>query len=355
MASKYERLAQLLREELARLRAAGTTRMPSEAEIVQKYGVSRQTVRHALTLLEEEGLIEKRRGSGTYLKASEVTRSTQIAVVASYMNDYIFPNLLRDVQAVLASENYSVAVYATGNSVYEERKILQRLLQEPVAGILVEGAKTALPNPNLDLYERLVQQHTPMVFLHGVYPDLANAVCIGDDNFGGGYQLARHLIELGHQKIAGIFKSDDIQGPLRYQGCISALRDADMLQPDNQYFWYTTEDRLRLVEERNSELLRRFVQENARTCTAVVCYNDEIAFYLIKELLQAGIRVPEDMAVVSFDNSYYSELSTIPITSLGHESHAVGRAAASGLLNMLRGQPSDSQQLPWQLHRRESS
>ena len=59
MASKYERLAQLLREELARLRAAGTTRMPSEAEIVQKYGVSRQTVRHALTLLEEEGLIEK--------------------------------------------------------------------------------------------------------------------------------------------------------------------------------------------------------------------------------------------------------------------------------------------------------
>ena len=140
-----------------------------------------------------------------------------------------------------------------------------------------------------------------------------------------------------------------------YRGCISALRDADMLQPDSQYLWYTTEDRWRLVEERNPELLRRFIQESARDCTAMVCYNDEIAFYVIKELLQMDIRVPGDMAVVSFDNSYYSELSTIPITSLGHESHAVGRTAACGLLNMLRGQPCVSQQLPWQLHRRESS
>ena len=355
MASKYERLAQLLREELPRLRAAGMSRIPSEAEIVQQYGVSRQTVRHALALLEEEGLIEKRRGSGTYLKLGEGACSTQIAVVASYINDYIFPNLLRDVQAVLSSENYSVAVYATGNSVYEERRILQRLLREPVAGVLAEGVKTALPNPNLDLYEQLLRQRTPMVFLHGAYPDLTNAVCIGDDNFGGGYQLTRHLIELGHRNIAGIFKSDDIQGLQRYQGCMAALRDADILQPDTQFHWYTTEDRWRLVEERNPELLQRFLQDNSRSCTAVICYNDEIAFYLIKELLRAGRRVPEDMAVVSFDNSYYSELSTIPITSLGHESHAVGRAAACGLLNMLRGQPCQSQQLPWNLFRRESS
>ena len=354
MASKYERLAQLLREELPRLRAAGTTRMPSEADIVQQYGVSRQTVRHALTLLEAEGLIEKRRGSGTYLREGEGVHSTQIAVVASYINDYIFPNLLRDVQAVLANENYSVAVYATGNSVCEERKLLQRLLREPVAGILMEGVKTALPNPNLDLYEQLLRQHTPMVFLHGAYPDLTDAVCIGDDNFGGGYQLTRHLIEQGHTRIGGIFKSDDIQGLRRYQGCMAALRDADMLQPDSQFHWYTTGDRWRLVEERDTELLQRFLQENSRNCTAVVCYNDEIAFYLIKELLQMGRRVPEDLAVVSFDNSYYSELSTIPITSLGHTSHAIGRTAASGLLDMLRGQPCQSQQLPWQLYRRES-
>ena len=353
MASKYERLAQLLRDELPRLRAAGTARMPSEAEIVQQYGVSRQTVRHALTLLEADGLIEKRRGSGTYLKEGEGVHSTQIAVVASYVNDYIFPNLLRDVQAVLANENYSVAVYATGNSVFEERKLLQRLLREPVAGILIEGVKTALPNPNLDLYEQL-RRNTPMVFLHGVYSDLADAVCIGDDNVGGGYQLTRHLLEQGHTQIAGIFKSDDIQGLRRYQGCMAALRDADLLQPDSHFHWYTTDDRWRLVEQRDPELLQRFLQQVSRDCTAVVCYNDEIAFYLIKELLRMGRRVPEDMAVVSFDNSYYSELSTIPITSLGHASHAVGRTAASGLLDMLRGQPCRSRRLPWELYRRES-
>lgn len=354
MAAKYERLAQRLREELPRLRAAGTTRMPSESEIVREYGVSRQTVRHALLLLEEEGLIEKRRGSGTYLKTSGGAWSTQIAVVASYVNDYIFPNLLRDIQAVLANENYSVAVYATANSVFEERKLLQRLLREPVAGVLMEGVKTALPNPNLDLYEQLLRQNIPIVFLHGAYPDLAGAVCIGDDNYGGGYQLTRHLIEQGHTHIGGIFKSDDIQGLRRYEGCMAALRDADLLQPDSQFNWFTTGDRWRLVEERDMELLQYMLHENCRNCSAIICYNDEIAYYLIKELLGMGYRVPEDMAVVSFDNSYYSELSTIPITSLGHASHAVGRTAASGLLSMLRGQDCASQMLPWQLYCRES-
>ena len=281
MASKYVQLAQLLRGEMLRLQAAGVSRMPSEAEIVHQYNVSRQTVRHALALLDADGLIEKRRGSGTYLKLGGSIRSTQIAVVASYINDYIFPNLLRDVQAVLSSENYSVAVYATGNSVFEERKLLQKLLQEPVAGILVEGVKTALPNPNLDLYEQLLHQYTPMVFLHGAYPDLSDAICIGDDNFGGGYQLTRYLIEQGHTQIAGIFKSDDIQGLQRYQGCMAALRDADMIQPDVQFHWYTTKDRWHLLEDRNSEFLQQFLQDNGHTCTAVICYNDEIAFYLV--------------------------------------------------------------------------
>ena len=54
-----------------------------------------------------------------------------------------------------------------------------------------------------------------MIFLHGCYRELAGSVCVSDDNFGGGYMLARHLITRGHTRIAGIFKSDDIQGHQR--------------------------------------------------------------------------------------------------------------------------------------------
>ena len=97
-----------------------------------------------------------------------------------------------------------------------------------MGGLIVEGSKTALPNPNLDLYEKLDLAGIPVVFIHGSYGALPGAVCVSDDNFGGGYQLARHLIARGHTKIAGIFKSDDIQGHQRYLGYLTAMRDAGL-------------------------------------------------------------------------------------------------------------------------------
>ena len=89
-------------------------------------------------------------------------------------------------------------------------------------------------------------------------------------------------------------------------------------------------------------------------CSAVVCYNDEIAFHLIRTLLRAGMRVPEDVAVVSFDNSYYSTFGPVSITSAGHAPHAMGSAAAENLLSQIRRQPCRSISLPWTLFRRQS-
>lgn len=354
MAAKYIRIANLLRSEIPKLRAAGVQKLPPESAIMAQQNVSRQTVRQALAILADEGLIEKRRGSGTYISGSHST-SIQIAVIASYLSDYIFPTLLRDVQAVLAYEGYTVSVYATENSIAEERKILQRLLREPVAGILIEGVRTALPNPNLDLYEQIQQQQIPLVFLHGVYPDLHGAICVSDDNCSGGYQLVRHLINRGHTQIAGIFKCDDAQGHARYRGSVNALRDASLLSSDKHFLWYTTDDRQQLIEGRDMTLLRRFLEHHLHPCTAVVCYNDEIAYYLIKLLQERGLRVPQDVAVVSFDNSYYSDLSAVRITSLGHAPHAVGHTAAYRLLDLIRGRRAKSEAIAWELHERESS
>lgn len=353
LALKYVRLAAQLREELPHLRAQGVRKLPSESAMMQRYGVSRQTVRQALELLVEDGLVEKRHGSGTYL-CSGAPGLNQIALVATSLSDYIFPGLLRDIRAVLSSEDYAVTVYASGNSSYQERQILQRLLRQPAAGVLIEGSRTALPTPNLDLYEQLRKNGVPLVFLHGAYRELTDAVCIGDDNYTGGYQLIRHLTERGHERIAGIFKSDDVQGVLRYSGCTQALRDAGLLQPDRHFFWFNTEERQQLLEEKNTDFLRRFCAEHLRPCTAAVCYNDEIAYYLIQVLAESGLRVPGDVAVVSFDNSYYSRLSAVPITSLGHEEHAVGHTAANTLLRMIRGERCESAALPWQLYCRES-
>lgn len=351
---KYKVLADQLREELLHGGQEGH-KLPTEQELCLRYHMSRQTVRHALQLLTEEGLIQKRQGSGSYATGKSTNAaSRQIAVVTSFLDDYIFPTILHDAQNVFSREGYSTLVYATENQVSTEREILQRLLEHPVSGILVEGSKTALPSPNEDLYQRLRQTGTPMLFLHGAFAELAGIPCISDDNYGGGYQLASYLIARGHRHIGGIFKSDDVQGPQRYHGCITAIRDASLPIFDRGFRWYDTEDRLEMLQEKHSYLLRRFLTERIGPATAVICYNDEIAHLLIQELLDMGKRVPEDMAVVSFDNSYYSQIGPIHITSLRHR-EKMGRAAAEQLIHILRGGAGRSRALEWDLVERASS
>ena len=356
MAPKYMLLADRLREELFSQDRKGGYKLPTEAELTRRFRVSRQTVRHALRVLTEEGVVESRRGSGTYATGmTSNAASRQVAVVSSFLDDYIFPTILHDAQNVFAGYGYSTLVYATENQVSREREILLKLLEQPVAGILVEGSKTALPSPNSDLYRRLRASGVPMVFLHAAYAELPGIPCISDDNYGGGYQLARYLIGKDHRRIGGIFKSDDVQGPQRYHGCVSAIRDHGFPISDRRFCWYDTQDRLEMLEQRESLLLRRFLTERLSDVTAVICYNDEVAFHLIRTLLSIGKQVPKDVAVVSFDNSYYSQIGPVHITSLRHRQSRMGRAAAEELIGILHGQEGASHALDWELMERGSS
>ena len=87
----------------------------------------------------------------------------------------------------------------------------------------------------------------------------------------------------------------------------------------------------------------------------MVCYNDQVAYPLLDLLLTKHISVPEQMAVVSFDNSYFSNFSSRRITSLSHGENNVGRIAAETLMRIFEGKEVSSQQVPWDLVEKESS
>ena len=113
--------------------------------------------------------------------------------------------------------------------------------------------------------------------------------------------------------------------------------------------WYTTETKENLFDK--PEEVLKHLGDN----TAVVCYNDEVAFGLVKCLLSAGKRIPEDVAVVSFDNSALSRISQVPITSLSYEDRNIGRIAAQKLVDILNGKQVSSEVLPWTFIQKESS
>ncbi|MCD8007348.1 MAG: GntR family transcriptional regulator, partial [Clostridiales bacterium] len=109
--------------------------LPTEREIMERFSVSRQTVRQALSILVTDGLIEKRQGSGSHILEPQATRQNKgVAIVTTYINDYIFPTILRDVENVLSRKNYATMIFATENKVGGERDVLTALLRRPLVG-----------------------------------------------------------------------------------------------------------------------------------------------------------------------------------------------------------------------------
>lgn len=359
MVPKYQQLAQELREQILTGKYASVDLLPTEKAFTEEYQVSRQTVRQALSLLVQDGLIEKRQGSGSHILHSAPSTVSvaprSIAVLTTYISDYIFPGLLREAESVLSKSNCTTLLFASRNQISTERRILTTLLDlTQLDGLLIEGTKTGLPNPNLDLYQKLLDRGIPMVFMHGCYDKLPGTCSVLDDNYGGGYMLVKYLFQKGHRNIAGIFKSDDLQGHERYAGYADALRDLGLLLQDDKVLWYTTEDKDRLLAGQALEFTSHVLQALSG-CSAVVCYNDELAIRLITSLRGQGVEIPKDLAVVSFDNSQYSELSPVRITSLSHGANKVGRIAAEMLLKLLDGESCQSEVMPWVLVEKESS
>ncbi|MBQ9032084.1 MAG: GntR family transcriptional regulator [Parasporobacterium sp.] len=359
---KYKQIADTLRSGIQNGSYKQT--LPTEQQLCEQFQVSRQTIRQALAVLQSEKLIERRQGSGSYIRetaeesserlsAATPAERLSIAVVTTYISDYIFPGILREIESELAANNSTPLLFATQNQVATERRILNTLLEMDVLdGVLVEGTKTGFPNPNLDLYQKLIDRDIPLVFFHGNYPELKDTLSVLDDNFAGGEMLVDYLYQKGHRAIAGIFKSDDIQGHQRYAGYAAGLHKYGLPFDDSHVLWYDTELKRRIFEHYFDPDITSQVIGG---CSAVICYNDEIAAHVVTGLTQSGIAVPEKMAVVSFDNSHYSELSVPRITSLSHGENNVGRQAARTLIRLIRREPCQSLLVPWVLTEKESS
>lgn len=342
MAAKYKILAEDLRSLLKNPTFDPSGRLPTEQELGNTYHVSRQTVRQALSLLVEEGLIEKRQGSGTYRSASlslSASASRTIAILTPYLHKYSFSELLRDLQTQFSDAGFNTRVYSTENYLMRERTILESLLAAPPRGFLICTTHSSLPNPNADLYQRLLSSGTKAVFLGRRYDALPEIPQVCADDYAGGYALVSWLIQEHHTHIGGIFRSDTQSGIDRFSGCIAALRDQKLPFEDPHFFWYDTILYDRSDSRPDPQVLEPFLSMQAVDCTALICQDDELACLSIQTLQRMNIRVPQDFSVVTFERSAFSRLSPIPLASLTAGSGKLWKMAASSLLSMIRGLP----------------
>lgn len=329
---KYLILADSLRADILNGTYNKGQKLPSENELSQKLGFSRQTVRQAMDTLDKDGLLERKQGSGTYVAFKEHEKrnpTKNMGIISTYTDSYIFPSIINGIDKVLREKGYMMQLSLTHNQVENEARALKMLLEKNVDGLIIEPTKSGLPNLNLDLYRRIKQRNIPVVFFNAHYPDLDfQYVCMNDRL--AGYKAARCLIDAGHKEIAGIFKSDDRQGQLRYKGFMEALSEAGLDTKPARVIWFVTEDIPYLAEDISR------ITRVLRNCTGLVCYNDQTAFAVMPPLIKKGYAIPDDLSVIGIDNAEIAAFCEVPLTSLAHPMDKLGQAAAQSILKLIQ-------------------
>ena len=353
--AKYEEIVDWITEKIENGELSAGDKIYSENRLVSIFKVSRQTVRHAISVLGDKGLVVSIRGSGTYVKDSrrginKKRRTMRIAIMMTYVDEYIFTGIINEMERILSKAEYSLQIAFTHNAVERERNILKNFIHEDVIdGVIAETTKSGLPNPNLELYRELKRKGIPVVFINSSYPELS-AVHVSMDDFWAGKTAAEHLRECGHRKIGGIFKLDDGQGHKRYAGYVAALMEHDIKIRSENISWIDTRG-LREMEQEGESYLRRL-----KDCTACVCYNDEVAVKLVNICKINGISIPGELSVVGIDNSDLAGYCDVPLTSVNNPVDELAGNAARIMLALLGSEKvSDSVELRSKLVVRKST
>lgn len=332
-APKYVELAKWINDQIQNKELRAGQKMYSENELREMFGVSRQTVRRAIGLLEQQGILRSVRGSGTYVndnRQTNLAKKMRVSVITTYVDGYIFPRMIQGIENVLVDSGYSVQIAFTNNQHGREKTILEDILsRDEVSGIITETTKSAIPNPNLNLYREVMKRRIPIIFLNSFYPEL-QIPHVSLNDYMVGRKMTKYLIDMGHTKIAGIFKLDDLQGRLRYSGFADAMYDAGLDIKDQNILWLDTEDTSQIGKQASRIL------ERSKDCTALFCYNDLVAYGVLDVFKKAGIRVPQDISLASVDNANLATMSEIGITTAPHPMEQLGKKASETLLRMIR-------------------
>lgn len=168
-----------------------------------------------------------------------------------------------------------------------------------------------------------------MILFNSYYPML-NIPHVSINDRMAGKKATRHLIDMGHRIIGGIFKLDDGQGHQRYMGYLDAMNEAGLKTDDRHILWVDTEDL------KHMEYIREKIMRRLKGCTGVFCYNDEAAFGVMEILKNELVAVPDNISIVSVDDSELAVLGDVKLTTVRHPMEGLGEKTAENLMKMIK-------------------
>ncbi|MDW8104181.1 MAG: GntR family transcriptional regulator [Armatimonadota bacterium] len=351
----YKQIYQTLKAEISDGHYPPGSQLPTEMEIVHRFGVSRATVRHALELLRREGWVVRIPAKGTFVRQHEPPAAMPklIALLALDVQLDFFGKIIRGAEQEAAAHGYKLLVRSTDNDAEKERQCLVEL-QSHVSGFVIAPATG---NQNHAHYGQLLVQGVPFVFVDRYLPEF-NVDTVTSDNVQGGYLATRHLLELGHRRIGVISARKATTCHERLRGYQQALEEFGV--PYDPALVAHAMGRRR--DGWDEYLHQGRVQAQAllqlpQPPTALFAMNDLLAVGALRYLREQGIRVPEEIAIVGYDGMELSDLVSPSLTTVEQQSLRMGAEAVRLLVRRMRDRevPAQHVVLPVNLRVRAST
>jgi GntR family transcriptional regulator, arabinose operon transcriptional repressor len=314
---KYQRI----RTQLVSNIRSGTyqtgDKLPSENDLADSYGASRSTIIRALRAVEEQGLIERRQGSGSFVtrKALQpIGRSAPIGLIKTVQSGRYADSIVDQIQnrlSLLLQHRGSALIVHAIDKTDDPATAAQNILQQNVAGIfLVPMPLDHSTQTNQQLTQAIAGNGRPIVLLDtdvAPPPQRSQFDLVGVDNRRCGYLLTEHLLKLGLKRILFLgIKPAPSTVAERQLGYREAMQDHG-IQPTAEWICETAADDV--SESLVTEMLRQEPE-------GVVCKSDEFAALLMHKLAAMGVKVPQDIKIVGFDDRPIASLLPVTLTTI---------------------------------------
>lgn len=309
--------------------------LPTEIELARQFNVSRITSRRALIEMEKDGWILRSRGKGSsvkprnpepvYIDALGGVKNVVAMVIPHQDENQRLMDYVLGAADQLASRGFSLCIHTYKGKPDRERELLATLPASGVRGIIYYPVNV---NAHLELLNTLHMNDYPIVTIDK-YFDLSVSHVVSD-NFNGAYQVASHLIGLGHSRIAFVSRhslesASTIKN--RFCGYCEALKD-NGLDIDSDIVDINFKERFAEFAQRADfykDMAERLLRQEV---TAIQVVNDASAVHIIKACVEMGVNVPGQLSIAGFDDIEISRHLDIPLTTVAQDFRGIGRRAA---------------------------
>ncbi|MER7951546.1 substrate-binding domain-containing protein [Streptomyces sp. NPDC096079] len=306
------------------------SKLPTERALATETGLSVTTVRRAYEDLVALGLVERRQGAGTFAAHRPERALADRRIVGVLVPDttFYYPRVLQGIEKELAAAGARLVLACSHYDPAEEDAAVERLLSAGVHGLLLVPSLHTATDPGRRA-EELLALPVPAVLVerrlaaHGP-GDPTEHVCT--DHEGGAYDAVRHLRALGHERLGLVARTDAPTTAPIESGFARALGDLGLPAAT-----YERDVMARWDPDRADRALAGLRDGGA---TAALCFGDREAALLLGAARRAGLRVPEDLALISYDNEF-ADVAETPLTAVSPPKYQLGRLAAQILLRRL--------------------